>query len=73
MASATRRRNHTYLGAPWKRGGGSRSDTKMERTKQSKVVAVGSKRPFILPLVVKPDGHWSYKFSRLRPVKSVER
>ena len=67
MASATRRRNHRYVGAPWPRGTGSQKAGKMERTKQSKAPpAEGDRRPFVLPLVVRPDGRWGYKFGRMR-------
>jgi hypothetical protein len=67
MASAARRRRRTYHGAPWPRSGASSlSTSKMERTKQSKTDGKDT-RAFVLPLVVKPDGRWGYKFGRMRP------
>ncbi len=73
MASATRRRNHHYVGAPWKRGGASLlNTTKQERTKQSKT-GQKERRNFILPLVVKLDGRWGYKFGRLRLARKTGR
>ena len=64
MASATRRRKHHYVGAPWSRSTGSQKSTKMERTKGSKEVGVS--RSFVLPLVVKSNGRWGYKFGKMR-------
>lgn len=66
MASATRRRRHRYLGAPWPRGSGSQKSTKMERTKRSKIITEDSKRSWILPLMLKPNGRWSYRFGKMR-------
>jgi len=58
---------HTYIGAPWPRGIGSQKSDKNARTKQSKAPATtDDRRPFILPLVVKPDGRWGYKFGKMR-------
>ena len=66
MTTARRKMKRTYIGAPWPRGIGSQKNTKMERTKQSKAVAEDSKRPRLLPLVLKPNGRWSYKFGKMR-------
>ena len=65
MASARRRARHRYLGAPWKRGGADKKNTKMERTKQSKTNSIDSGRCFILPLIQKPNGIWSYRHGQL--------
>ena len=70
MASETRRRNHHYVGAPWKRGTGSQKADKNARTKQSK--ATKAHRSFILPLVIKPDGRWGYKFGKMRKIMQEE-
>ncbi len=67
MTSAKRRLNRTYIGSPWPRGVGSQKRTKMERTKSSKAATEESaKRPFVLPLVVKPNGRWGYRFGKMR-------
>ena len=63
MTTARRRANRTYIGAPWPRGGGSKKGGKMERTKQSREEP--ERVTLILPLVVKPDGTWAYKFGRM--------
>ncbi len=67
MTTVKRRSNRKYIGAPWARGSGSQKSTKMERTKSSKAATEESaKRLFALPLVVKPDGRWGYKFGKMR-------
>ena len=73
MTSAKRRLRHTYIGAPWPRGTGSTKSTKNERTKKSKAPTATDRRPFVLPLVVKLDGRWGYKFGRLRLTKKKGR
>ena len=77
MASATRRRNHRYIGAPWPHGGVSQKSTKMERTKQSKpkMESTGfGGRHHVLPLVIKPNGRWAYKHGKLaRQLKRARR
>ena len=67
MASASRRRRHTYIGAPWPRSMSSLNTTKQERTKKAKVKT--ERVNLILPLVVKPDGTWAYKFGSMYPAK----
>lgn len=46
----------------------SLNTSKMERTKQSKGTEETSQR--ILPLVIKPNGLWAYKFGSMYPKRS---
>lgn len=67
MTSAKRRLRRTYIGAPWTRGMSSLSTTKQERTKKSKDET--ERVTLVLPLVVKPDGTWAYKFGSMYPAR----
>ena len=64
MTTNRRKSNRHYIGAPWPRGGGSKKGGKAERTKQSREKP--ERVTLILPLVVKPDGTWAYKFGSMR-------
>ena len=69
MTSAARQRRRTYIGAPWSRGTGTQSG-KMERTKKAKPKV--NRQRHVLPLVIKPDGSWAYKFGKMKKLVTEE-
>ncbi len=78
MASARRRANHRYIGVRIRGGcyygGPLPSITKAERAKQSKIVDPRGKRHFVLPLMIRSDGRWSYRHGKLaRQLKRARR
>lgn len=67
MTTNRRKMSRVYIGAPWPRGTGSQKNEKNARAKQSKAARPeDDRRPFVLPLVVRPDGRWGYKFGKMR-------
>lgn len=69
MTTNKRKSNRRYIGAPWPRSQSGLSTTKQERTKQSKPkskegTGFGGRR-FVLPLLLKPNGIWSYRHGKL--------
>ncbi len=67
MTTNRRKSSRVYIGAPWPRGMSSLSTTKQERTKKPKGEA--ERVTLVLPLVVKPDGTWAYKFGSMYPAR----